>query len=345
MDDRRPARAAQIKDVARLAGVSTATVSRTLSNPDIVSEDRRRAVLDAITTTGYSVNLSARNLRRRRAGGVLAMAPNLANPFFSEILAGMSEALSAQGLNLIVADTQFGEGSRQQLVEYADRSRADGLLLLDSSLDPVLFDRPQCPPVVQVCEEIGGLCAPRVVADNAGGMRAVVAHLVSLGHTRIGRVSGPARNSLTRDREAGFCAGLRDADLPRVPQWQVEGRFSMESGRDAAARILALDARPSAIVCDNDEMACGLMSALIRRGLDIPADMAVTGFDDIELSRHLTPSLTTVHQPRRRIGVQAVRQLLLAIDGAEMEDRTSIPCTLAARQSTLGAAWDGDSIP
>lgn len=332
-------RAARIKDVARIAGVSTATVSRTLSNPDIVSKETRRSVMAAVEATGYSANLSARNLRRRQAGGVLALAPNLANPFFSEILAGMSEALAERRLNLIVADTQFGGSS--QLVQYADRSRADGLLILDSRLDPAMFAGAQCPPVVQVCEEIEGLKSPRVVADNAGGAAAAVAHLVSLGHTRIARLAGPSDNSLTRWRDAGFRDGLHAASLPPRHDWHLTGDFSMESGRTAAARLLALPDRPSAIVCDNDEMACGLMSALIRSGIDIPGDIAVAGFDDIELSRHLTPTLTTVHQPRRRIGREAVRQLLLAIDGADVAERTVIPCTLVPRQSTLGR----DALP
>ena len=329
-------RATRIKDVARIAGVSTATVSRTLSNPDIVSEETRRSVLAAVKATRYSANVAARNLRRQQAGGVLALAPNLANPFFSEILAGMSEALAERRLNLIVADTQFGGSSQRQLVEYADRSRADGLLILDSRLDPAMFAGAQCPPIVQVCEEIAGLQSPRVVADNAGGAAAAVTHLVELGHTRIARLAGPPDNSLTRWRDAGFRGGLEAADLSPRDAWHLTGDFSMESGRTAAARLLALPERPSAIVCDNDEMACGLMSALIRSGIDIPGDIAVAGFDDIELSRHLTPTLTTIHQPRRRIGREAVRQLLLAIDGAEVEERTVIPCTLVPRQSTLG---------
>ena len=320
-----------------MAGVSTATVSRTLSNPAIVSDETRRAVLAAVEATGYSVNISARNLRRQRVGSVMALAPNLANPFFSEILAGMSEALAEQDLNLIVADTQFGESTRRKLVEYADRSRADGLLILDSRLGAALFDRPQCPPVVQVCEESDDLTAPCVVADNEGGTRDAVLHLGALGHREIGRVSGPRENSLTRGRNAGFRAGLDALGLSDHSEWHFTGDFSMESGRQAASWLMGLSRRPTAIVCDNDEMACGLMAALIRQGLSIPDDLAVTGFDDIELSRHLTPSLTTVRQPRRRIGREAVTQLLAAIDGTDMARRTVIPCSIEARQSTLGA--------
>ncbi len=329
-----PGRAARIGDVARLAGVSTATVSRTLSNPAIVSEATRRAVLSAVERTGYSANVLARNLRRQRTGGVLALAPNLANPFFSEILAGMSDVLDAADLNLLVADTHIGERGRRRLVDYADRSRADGLLILDGGIDPALLDRPQCPPAVQVCERLAGRDAPWVVADNAGGAGAAVAHLAARGHTRIGRVSGPAGNSLTRGRDAGFRAGMGTAGLDLRADWILPGDFSFAAGHVAAERILAMEDRPTALFCDNDEMACGVMSALHRAGVAIPGQMAVVGFDDIEMSRHLTPALTTVRQPRRRIGRHAARMLLARLDGRQAAARKVVPVELVIRAST-----------
>lgn len=334
-DDRLP-RAAGIKDVARLAGVSTATVSRTLSNPKLVSEGTRAAVLTAVEATGYSANISARNLRQRRTGGVMAMAPNLANPFFSEILAGMSEVLRDHDLNLIVADTRIGERARRRLLDYADRSRVDGLLLLDGGLDPQMFAGPRCPPVIQVCEQIPGLTAPSVIADNVGGTCTAVAHLAERGYTRIGRITGPEANSLTRDRNAGFQEGMAAAGFEIRPDWTVEGAFSMAAGRRAAEHILPLSDRPDAIVCDSDEIACGLISVLLGTGLRIPEDMAVVGFDDIELASHITPSLTTIRQPRRQIGDTAARTLLGILGGQQISSQTIIPTSLIARASTDG---------
>lgn len=326
-------RSTTIADVARIAGVSTATVSRTLSNPGMVSEGTRAAVLSAVEKTGYSANVLARNLRRRRTGGVLALAPNIANPFFSEILAGMSDVLDAAGLNLLVADTHIGERGRQRLVEYADRSRADGLLVLDGELDKTLAERPQCPPVVQVCEVVVGLDAPRVVADNAGGAAAAVAHLVGRGHARIGRVTGPAANSLTRGRDSGFRTAMSASGLEIRPEWCIEGDFSFGAGHVAARHVLSLPDRPSAMFCDNDEMACGLISAFQRAGLDVPTDMAVVGFDDIELSRHLTPALTTIRQPRRQIGRDAASMLLDRLDGRRDAMEETVPVELVVRDS------------
>ncbi len=333
MDDKAPDRVTTISDVARLAGVSTATVSRTLSNPAIVSERARKAVLAAIDRTGYSANVSARNLRRRQAGGVLALAPNLANPFFSEILAGMSDVLGDHDMNLIVADTRIGERGRRRLVDYADRSRADGLLVLDGQIDRALVDRPNCPPVVQVCEIVAGLDAPRVVADNAGGAASAIAHLAGRGHTRIGRLSGPAGNSLTRGRDAGFRRAIAAAGLQVPAAAVVAGDFSFAAGRRAAAHLLALPDRPTAIFCDNDEMACGLLSGLHHAGVRIPRDIAVVGFDDIEMSRHLTPALTTVRQPRRRIGREAARMLLDLLAGGAARTEIMVPTELVLRDS------------
>ncbi len=336
MNEHRPQRTARIKDVARIAGVSTATVSRTLSNPDIVSEDTRRAVLEAIEETGYSVNLSAQNLRRQRTGGILALAPNLANPFFSEILSGISDVLRGAGLNLIVGDTAIGDDARLRLVDYANRSRCDGLIVLDGSLDPEVFMRSQCPPVVQVCEWIQGLAAPKVLADNERGAGLAVDHLVGLGHERIGRLAGPEKNTLTQARDSGFGRALGRHGL--VPDVVYRGDFSLASGQRAAEQLLGARNRPTAIFCDNDEMACGMMGALRRAGLQVPEDLSIVGFDDIELSRHLTPALTTVRQPRKALGTRAARTLLQQLDGVDVPNETRVPVSLEVRESTAPPA-------
>lgn len=334
MTDHPPPRAARIGDVARLAGVSTATVSRALSTPAMVSETTRRAVLDAVAATGYSANVSARNLRRRRTGSVTALVPGLANPFFSGILAGMAETLGPRGLDLVVADTALGDPACPRLAGQADRSRADGLLVLDGRIDPALLSRPRCPPAVQVCETVPGAAGPRVLADNAAGAADAVAHLAGLGHARIGRLAGPDANSLTEARAAGYRAAMEARGLQIRPDWQLRGDFTLEAGAAAAARLLALPERPTALVCDNDEMACGLLAALRARGLDIPRDISVTGFDDIDIARHVTPPLTTIHQPRRDIGRQAARALIALIDTKRPQPDTTLPVHLVKREST-----------
>ena len=327
-------KATRIKDVARIAGVSTATVSRALSNPSIVSASTREAVERAIAQTGYTVNLTARNLRRKRVGGVLALVPNLANPFFSRILAGISGVLRTEGLNLLVADTTTAPEARGGLVDYADRSRTDGLIVLDGALPAAVLSRPGCPPVVQACEWIAGLDAPRILADNAGGARIAVEHLVSLGHSRIGRLCGPEGNTLTQARGAGFGAALAEAALELRSDWILAGDFSFRAGREAAAAILRMPERPSAIFCDSDEMACGLIGGLQQAGLRVPADLSVLGFDDVQLSAHFAPSLTTVRQHQVLIGERAARVMLDLLAGGSPDLETIVPVELVLREST-----------
>ena len=160
-DQSRPPR---IHDVAKLAGVSVATVSRAISNPSIVSETTRKAVEAAIAQTGYTLNFTARNLRQQQVGGVLALVPNLANPFFSQILSGISEVLRRHNLSLLVMDTTAvpDQPAMKVLGPYLTRSRSDGVIVLDGQMEPGLFARPGCPPLVQACEWIDGLSAPRM---------------------------------------------------------------------------------------------------------------------------------------------------------------------------------------
>jgi LacI family repressor for deo operon, udp, cdd, tsx, nupC, and nupG len=335
-------RAPRIHDVAQIAGVSVATVSRVLSNPAIVSPAARQAVEAAIAQTGYTVNLTARNLRQQQVGGVLALVPKLANPFFSEILSGISGVLRGRGLSLLVLDTTAVPDKTPQmmLAPYLNRSRSDGVIVLDGMLDPALFDLPGCPPVVQACEWNQGLEAPRVLADNAQGGLLAAEHLTGLGHRRILHLTGPARNSLTLSRREGFLAGLAKAGLTPDPALCLRGDFSMGSGSAAAAQVLAMAKRPDAIFCDNDEMAIGMINGLIRAGLDVPGDISVVGFDNIEMSAYCLPPLTTIRQHRARLGRCAAEVLLARMQGASVEPCTMLGVELVVRGSTAPAGAD-----
>ena len=335
-----PSRAPRIHDVAKLAGVSTATVSRVLSKPEVVTEATRKAVEDAIAATGYIVNITARNLRQRQVGGVLALVPNIANPFFSEILSGIARVLRPRGLNLLVVDTHAapGEGPDASLSSYLNRARCDGVIVLDGALNAQLFTAPGCPPVVQACEWIDGLEAPRILADNITGGRLVAEHLIGLGHRRILHLGGPPGNTLTISRREGFVAALRDAGLEaeaQDPALRAEGDFSVRSGHTAALRIAQMDERPTAVFCDSDEMALGLLQGLAMNGLRVPDDVSVVGFDNIEMSAYALPPLTTVRQRRGRLGGTAAETLLAMIEGKETQAvETVLPVDLLVRDST-----------
>ena len=335
MEDRPPS----IQDVAKKAGVSTATVSRTLANPTVVAEATRNAVHEAIKNSGYVANTSAQNLRRRRTHSVLALVPNLANPFFSQILSGVSLVLSPLGYNLLVADTEGTPGAGERLLTEMNGSRADGLIIFDGSI-PASVLRSETrswplPPTIMACEWIADAPFPRVRIDNELGAALAVTLLSDRGHTRIGHIRGPEGNVLTASREAGFRTAMAERRLEIPQSWILDGDFSFRSGAIAARRWLALDPRPSAMLCANDEMAVGFMGAVVRAGLTVPGDVSVVGFDDIELVDHVTPRLTTIRQPRRDLGMTAARKLLELIEGKqEVEEDVVLTVEAIVRDST-----------
>ncbi|WP_274426946.1 LacI family DNA-binding transcriptional regulator [Chelativorans sp. YIM 93263] len=321
MDKKTP----NIQDVAREAGVSTATVSRAISNPSVVSAATREAVLEAIRSTGYHTNMVARNLRQRRTGAIVVLVPNLGNPFFSRILAGVEQAAAQAGFSVLIVDTKQPHANENQLFTYLHSARADGLIVLDGSL-PLEFlgemDAPgRMPPIVFACEWIADSPFSKVVIDNEAGSATAVRHLHELGHRRIGHVMGPPGNVLTETRREGTRAALADLGVEIAPEWFFSGDFSLHSGVEAARQWLTLKRRPSAVFCASDQMACGFISELSMEGYSVPDDVSVVGFDDIDIAQRFIPPLTTIHQPRTQIGTTAAKALIERIN-SEGRERT-----------------------
>lgn len=328
----------RIKDVAEAAGVSTATVSRALSTPDRVSEVTRASVLKAVEATGYRINHAARNLRRRQTGGIVVLVPNLANPFFSQILSGIAAAIAPSGYNVLIADTRQREDG-SHIRAYLHNNRADGLIVLDANLpQDVLMsgEAEHHPPIIFACEWLENDDRPKVVIDNAHGAKLAIDHLVELGHTQIGHVMGPPDNILAITRADGARNALQQHGLKWRPDWFFEGDFSLQSGAEAAQRWLAMEDRPTAVFCSSDAMACGFIGELHQRGIRVPEDASVIGFDDIDIAAHFVPSLTTIAQPRTTIGETAAHRLLLMIQGNDLleEALSVLPVELIKRQST-----------
>lgn len=330
-----------IKDIARLSGVSTATVSRTLSRPDLVSEETRKAVMAVIDSHGYRVNQVARSLRMQRAHAVLALLPDLGNPFFSLIISGIQEVLTGHGIDLLVTDRRSSRASAQKAAAHLRAARADGLICLDGGLDAAGVAE-LCRPdirrrVVQACEWLEGTDFPSVRSDNRTGMRLAVDHLVELGHRRIGFLAGPPGNVLTHERRAGAVAALT-AHGQHLPENLIAGHdFTLEAGF-AAARLIAAE-RPSAVLCSSDQLAIGLISGLAAQGLSVPGDISVVGFDDIAYAPFAAPPLTTIRQDRLALGRAAAQLMLdslsrLGIEGPEAARSELIPVELILRAST-----------
>jgi len=309
-----PNRAPTIQDVARLAGVSTATVSRTLSSPVRVSAATRARVEDAVTAIGYRTNVAARNLRRRRAGAILMLVPNLSNPFFSRIIAAATEAAGAVGLTLMVADSAAERRRSGRALDAVLARPADGVLLLDGAVAGTEIGACRA-PVVTVCEWVEGAAVPAVMVDNPGGVALAVRHLAALGHRRLGQITGPAGNVLAEVRARAFEEACAATGVLTSEDWRFAGDFSLACGADAARAWLALDARPSAVFGANDESAFGFIAALHDAGVAVPRDVSVVGFDDIDVAERFIPALTTIHQPRGVGGRLAAELLIAAIDG------------------------------
>lgn len=334
------AKSPKIQDVAAVAGVSTATVSRTLSNPDLVSEKTRETVLDAVKQTGYRVNRAAKNLRRRQSDAILALLPDLGNPFFSQILSGIESVFTTSDLSLLVSDTK---GIREDnLLDYFMDMRADGMIILDGGIPRNVLDQLQNSAfgdrIVFACEWKPEYEFPSVRSDNFGGAVQTIEHLHSLGHRKIGHISGPRNNVLTKERLRGVEAAMARLDLPINRDFFIDGgAFSLDAGAQAARSFIEMSDRPTAITCGSDLIAMGFISEISRRGLKVPEDISVVGFDDIEIAGSFIPSLTTVRQNRTQIGVLAASYLLDQIanrQSSPTKQLQQVDVKLIPRQST-----------
>jgi LacI family transcriptional regulator, repressor for deo operon, udp, cdd, tsx, nupC, and nupG len=330
-----------IYEVAKRAGVSTATVSRVLSQPNVVAPATRRKVLQAVERLGYEPNSTAKNLRMLRTGKLLVTVPDISNPFFSLILQGIEDAAQREGYSVLLGDTQHDEKREERYALMLKRKEADGLIFLGHRLPQVAADliravAPRCAPVVNGCEFSPSLGIPSVHIDNARASYEAMDHLYGLGHRRVGIVTGPLVSPLSRDRLQGATSRAKEQKAQRE-FIIMHGDFSIESGAAAAERLLSRHERPTAIFCFNDEMAMGAIEVARRLGIRVPDHLSVVGFDDIRFAQHLDPPLTTIAQPMRRIGEGTVRLLLAILAGggdAETPESVTLPHKLVVRKST-----------
>jgi len=330
---------ADIYEVAKRVGVSTATVSRVFSRPEVVAVRTRRRVMEAAERLGFTPNALSKSLRTARTGKLLVTVPDIANPFFSLILQGIEDAAQQEGYSVLLGDTQHEEAREERYAEMIRRKEADGLIFLGHRLPKaasalIKSVAPKCAPVVNGCEFSPRLGLPSVHIDNAKAAAEAMGHLYSLGHQRIGIVTGPLVSPLSRDRLAGATARAKKQNAER-DFIVMNGDFSIESGAVAASRLLGRSEPPTAIFCFNDEMAMGVYLTAHRLGVRIPDALSVVGFDDIRYAACMIPSLTTIAQPMREIGEGTVRLLMRILkDPAVAPEPVTLPHILTIRSST-----------
>jgi LacI family repressor for deo operon, udp, cdd, tsx, nupC, and nupG len=337
----------RIAEVAKLAGVSTATVSRALSAPHKLRADTLARVTEAVRRTGYTPNLAARTLRARRTMLVLVVVPDIANPFFSDVLRGIDDGLSQHGYGFLIGNLGNSRAKEPQLADVALSGQVDGVLLLNGRI-PQGGRRPLTAgelPMVAVCEAISDAPLPQVEVQNHEAARAAVAHLAALGHRRVAYLAGPPDNVLEHQRRGGFCQGLADAGIPEREARFYPGDFTFRAGVAAAAEFLNLHLRPTALFAANDEMAIGFLKRVRQASLGVPKDVSVVGFDGIEFADFVEPMLTTFRQPRRELGCQGATLLIRAMRGEAIDPKMAhqrLPVPLLERGST-GPAPRGSS--
>jgi LacI family repressor for deo operon, udp, cdd, tsx, nupC, and nupG len=333
-----------IQDVARRAQVSSATVSRVLSNPDRVSPQARERVFAAVRETGYIVNEAARSLRLRSSRTIVAALPHIGDPFYSIILETVLSTAARRGYTVLVAAQLEGAPNRW-LSDYLHSNRADGLLIFDGSLDTQLL-RKLAPdtatlPLVAAYDELPDPQVNSVLTDNRAAAGRAVRHLIDLGHRRIAHVLGPSRNAAPNERLVGFRKTMAEAGLEVRDEWMIPGTYTIPSGIAAVEHLLTLDELPTAVFCGNDETAIGVMWRFRQAGVQCPHDISIVGFDDIGIAPYLWPPLTTVRQPREDIGRMATEAVIDIIEGVAGDQgplHFTLTADLVVRESTAPPA-------
>lgn len=304
---------ATMKDVAKMAGVSTSTVSHVINNDRFVSDAIRERVDAAIKTLNYAPSALARSLKLNQTHTIGMLITASSNPFYSELVRGVERSCFERGYSLVLCNTDGDEQRMNRNLETLLQKRVDGLLLLCTEThlpSPEIMSRyPSIPTVMMDWSPFDG--ESDVIQDNSllGGETATQ-HLIDNSYTRIACITGPQDKTPARLRLEGYRNAMNRAGLEIHEGYEIIGDFEFQGGFTAMNLLLELDEPPHAVFTGNDAMAVGAYHALYLAGLRVPQDMAVVGYDDIELARYMTPPLTTIHQPKDELGELAVDVLI-----------------------------------
>jgi LacI family transcriptional regulator len=327
-----------IREIADLAGVSVATVSRVMNGRDDVSPETRELVQRIVRERGYTASRTARGLSAGRTGLIGATVPLVYPAYFSFILSGAAEALYERDMRLVLCPTQHEHDREVTLLERMMQGTTDGgLLILPQESAAELEHLVEAGYRFVVVDPLQPLSerVPSVSAAHSAGADAAVKHLLSLGHRRIAAITGPRGWVADEERLNGYHAALASAGVVPDPVLEVESDFQKEGGYRSAMALFDLPDPPTAMFCFNDNLALGVMKAAAERGLKVPDDLSVVGFDDSEQAQYVTPTLTTVRQPLAEMGRMAVSLLLRQLDQQRLEAlRVELATKLVVRGST-----------
>ncbi len=327
----------KIEDVARQAAVSAATVSRVLNHPEIVRPELRDKVTRAITELSYTRDSAARALKSGRMRTIGAIVPTLGLGIFAEGVEALQNRLSESGYTLFIANSQYDQRRELQELQSLIERGIDGVVLVGASHAPelrTLLQQARVPVITTyVSKALGGI--PAIGIDNQRATRELTQYLISLGHVRFGAIANiPPSNDRSRARLDGIQKALSDAGIRLEPTQVIRADFSLAQGRSALRQLMSDHPDITAVICTTDTLAIGAMAEARKLGLEIPRQLSITGFDDVEIAAQVDPALTTISVPAAEIGRGAADYLINAIAGLPIPKSVQLPCRLIMRGST-----------
>ncbi|EPP2815146.1 DNA-binding transcriptional regulator CytR [Providencia stuartii] len=317
MEQKQHSGTATMKDVANAAVVSTATVSRTLMTPEKVSLQTRQKVEQAVMDVGYYPHNLARSYKRNESKTILAIVPDISDPFFSDVICGLEKVAAQEGYFVLIGDCKHQQKQENAFINLIITKQIDGMVLLGSNLpfDVSAEEQKNLPPIVMANEFSPELKLPTVHIDNLTSAFNATHYLQKLGHKRIACIAGPEHMPHSQYRLEGYKKAMLRTGEKLREQYIVRGDFTHESGAEAVKTLLALPEPPTAVFCHSDIMAIGAMWQAKKSGLILPDDLSIVGFDNLEQAQYTLPALTTINHPRDEIGRHAMLLLLEQLQG------------------------------
>lgn len=333
---RHPLRQPSIKDIARLAHVSHPTVSRALQNSPLVNAQTAARIRKIADEAGYRASAVARGLVTRRTRTIGLVVTTVADPFASEVVCGIEQTANDHGYSVILADSNADPERERKVVRSLAERRVDGIIVTSSRVGALYIPllRQMMVPIVLVNDQYPGDFVHSVMIRNQEGMRAVAEHMIGLGHCRIAYIGDRFGYQSDTERLAGYHAALAAAKLAAPAELVVHGDGGTEGAMQAMEQLLAAAKAPTAVCCYNDMTALGALRCLRSRGLRVPANISIAGFDDLFFAAYIEPPLTTIRQPMRRMGHMAMESLLKLMEGRDSVAQVHIEAELVVRQST-----------